>query len=45
MLYAPAVTTPVLGLRREIDRLLQETSGSRPNVRPEWAPAVDIRET
>ena len=45
MLYAPTVTTPVLGLRREIDRLLQETAGSRPNGRTEWAPAVDIRET
>ena len=45
MLYAPAETTPVVGLRREIDRLLQGTSGSRPNGPSEWAPAVDIRET
>ena len=45
MLYAPAETTPVVGLRREIDRLLQGTSGSRLNGPSEWAPAVDIRET
>jgi HSP20 family protein len=45
MLYAPTATPPVLGLRREIDRLLQETSGSRPTGQTEWAPAVDIRET
>ena len=45
MLYPPAVTAPVLVLRREIDRLLQEASGSRPTRQTEWAPAVDIRET
>jgi HSP20 family protein len=44
MLYAPTVTPPVLGLRREIDRLLQETS-ARQSGRSEWSPAVDIRET
>lgn len=45
MFYAPAVTTPVLGIRREIDRLLRDTAGSRPNAPSEWAPPVDIRET
>jgi HSP20 family protein len=45
MLYAPAETTPAVGLRRELDRLFQGTSGSRPNGRSEWAPPVDIRET
>ena len=45
MLYAHAETTPAVGLRRELDRLLQGTSGSRPNGRSEWAPPVDIRET
>ena len=45
MLYPLAVTPPVFGLRREIDRLLQETSPSRQTGRSEWAPAVDIQET
>src|ERR1041385_581401 len=45
MLYAHAETTPAVGLRRELDRLIQGTSGSRPNGRSEWAPPVDIRET
>lgn len=45
MLFAPAVSAPVLGVRREIDRLLQDPSGSRATGPSEWAPAVDIRET
>jgi HSP20 family protein len=44
MLYATAVTAPVFGLRREIDRLFEDTF-ARGQARSEWSPAVDIRET
>ena len=45
MLYAPAMTTPALGLRRDIFRLFEDALGRGQTGRTEWAPAVDIRET
>lgn len=47
MLYATATTrsAPVFGLRREIDRLFEDTFGRGPAGRNEWSPAVDICET
>lgn len=44
MLYASLPATPLFGLRREIDRLFDDTflqSGARPAA---WAPAADVRE-
>jgi HSP20 family protein len=45
MLYAPAMTTPALGLRRDIFRLFEDVLGRGQVGRNEWTPAVDIRET
>ena len=45
MLYARVTTTPVFGLRREIDRLFENTFGRGQAGQNEWTPAVDIRET
>lgn len=45
MLIASTVNAPVLGLRREFERLFQEQSGTRRNGESQWAPPVDIRET
>jgi HSP20 family protein len=48
MLYRAMVTAPVFGLRREIDRLFENTFGRGPVGQvgqSEWSPAVDIRET
>lgn len=45
MLYATALTTPVFGLRREIDRLFENTFARGQAGGSEWIPAVDIRET
>jgi HSP20 family protein len=45
MLYATTTTAPVFGLRREIDRLFEDTFGRGQAGRSEWAPAVDIHET
>lgn len=45
MLYATAMTAPVFGLRREIDRLFESTFARGQGARNEWVPAVDIRET
>jgi HSP20 family protein len=45
MLYANSVTAPVFGLRREIDRLFENTFARGEVGRTEWSPAVDIRET
>jgi HSP20 family protein len=45
MLYTPAMTTPTLGLQRELYRLFE---GAVTQARPdhnEWTPLVDIRET
>jgi HSP20 family protein len=45
MLYTNAVTPPVFGLRREIDRLFENTFTRTQGGRTEWIPLVDIRET
>jgi HSP20 family protein len=45
MLYATTSTAPVFGLRREIDRLFEDTFRRGQPGRSEWVPAVDIRET
>jgi HSP20 family protein len=49
MIYATLPTAPVFGLRRQIDRLFEDTlrSGAAGwnDGRNEWIPAVDIRET
>ena len=39
------MTGPLFGLRREIDRLFDDTFGRGPAIRSEWTPAVDICET
>jgi HSP20 family protein len=46
MLYTQFTTTPpVFGLRREIDRLFEDTFGRGQVGQNEWSPKVDIRET
>lgn len=47
MLYATATTrsAPVFGLRREIDKLFEDTFGRGPAGQHAWIPAVDICET
>ena len=45
MAYPTTLTAPMFGLRRQIDRLSEDTSGRGPAGRTEWIPAVDIRET
>ncbi len=42
MLYNLATTSPIFGLRREIDRLFEDTFTRGGNA---WTPAVDIKET
>lgn len=42
MLYNLATTSPIFGLRREIDRLFEDTFARDGNT---WMPAVDIKET
>jgi len=44
MIYRTSVSTPVFGLRREIDRLFEDTFG-RGDGMNSWTPAVDVRET
>ncbi len=43
MLFRTSPTAPVFGLRREIDRLFEDTFG-RGDGGTAWTPAVDIRE-
>ena len=43
MMYRTAMTTPVFGLRREIDRLFEDAFG-REGARSAWAPTADVRE-
>jgi len=43
MVYHGSLTGPVFGLRREIDRLFEDTFGGD-SRRTGWVPAVDIRE-
>ena len=42
MLYNLATTSPIFGLRREIDRLFEDTFARDGNT---WMPAVDIKES
>ncbi|MGK2963805.1 MAG: Hsp20/alpha crystallin family protein [Gemmatimonadaceae bacterium] len=44
MIYRNSVSTPVFGLRREIDRLFEDTFG-RGDGMNSWTPAVDVRES
>lgn len=44
MLYRTSLSAPVFGLRREIDRLFEDTFG-RGEGMSTWNPAVDVRET
>ena len=43
MVHRSSIAGPVFGLRREIDRLFEDTFG-RESGRTGWAPAVDVRE-
>lgn len=43
MVYRTTLAAPVFGLRREIDRLFEDTFG-RDVARTGWVPAVDVRE-
>ena len=42
MLYRMTTASPIFGLRREIDRLFEDTFARDGNA---WTPAVDIKET
>ena len=44
MLYRTTLSAPVFGLRREIDKLFEDTFGRGEGMNA-WTPAVDIRET
>lgn len=44
MLYRNSFSAPVFGLRREIDRLFEDTFGRGEGVNT-WSPAVDVRES
>ncbi|HMA22214.1 MAG TPA: Hsp20/alpha crystallin family protein [Gemmatimonadaceae bacterium] len=44
MLYRTSLSAPVFGLRREIDRLFEDTFG-RGEGMTAWNPAVDVRES
>jgi HSP20 family protein len=44
MVYRTALTTPVFGLRREIDRLFEDAFGRGDSNRMGWSPAVNIHE-
>jgi HSP20 family protein len=45
MLYTPAMTTPTLGLQRELYRLFEGAITQGKADQSEWTPLVDIRET
>ncbi len=44
MLYRTGLSTPVFGLRREIDKLFEDTFGRGEGMNS-WTPAVDVRES
>ena len=44
MIYRTSLSAPVFGLRREIDRLFEDTFG-RGDGTVSWSPSVDIKET
>lgn len=45
MFYATLPTAPLFGLRREIDRLFDDTFNGTSHGQTGWIPATDIRET
>ena len=45
MYYTNSISAPVFGLRREIDRLFEDTFGRGNSGMNGWSPAVDVRET
>jgi len=45
MLYTTTLNAPAFSLRREIDRLFENTLGRGQAGRNEWTPAVDIHES
>ena len=45
MVYTTTLTAPAFALRRQIDRLLEESLGHDHTGHGDWVPAVDIRET
>lgn len=45
MVYATTLTAPAFALRRQIDRLLEESLGHGHAGQGDWVPAVDICET
>jgi HSP20 family protein len=45
MLYSANFGAPVFSLRREIDRLFDETFGGQGGAASAWTPAVDVRES
>ena len=44
MIYRTSLSAPVFGLRREIDRLFEDTFGRGDGVAA-WSPAVDVKES
>ena len=44
MVYRNSLSAPVFGLRREIDRLFEDTFG-RGDAMSTWSPAVDVKES
>jgi HSP20 family protein len=44
MIYRTSLSAPVFGLRREIDRLFEDTFG-RGDGMTAWSPAVDVKES
>jgi HSP20 family protein len=44
MVYRTTVSAPIFGLRREIDRLFEDTFGREGLSASGWVPAVDVRE-
>jgi len=44
MVYRTSLTGPIFGLRREIDRLFEDTFGRESARVSGWTPAVDVRE-
>ena len=45
MVYTTTLTAPAFALRRQIDRLLEQSLGHDHTGHGDWVPAVDIRET
>ena len=45
MMYRTSLTAPMFGLRREIDRLFEDTFQNAGGDRSGWVPSVNVRET